>query len=82
MLSLKRVSMTPISNLSTLVLQKNNPEAEVLNRTDIILTKAEGYLAFSKQTPDDVISQWQAVLDKLKATGRYDELVELYLIAE
>ena len=82
MLSLKRVSMTPISNLSSLVLQRNNPEAEVLKRTDIILTKAEGYLAFSNQTPDDVISQWQAVLDKLKATGRYDELVELYLKSE
>lgn len=82
MLGLKRVSLTPLSNLSSLVLQKNNPEAEVLQRTDTLLTKSEGYLVFSKQTPDDVIAQWQEVLDKLKATGRYDELVNLYLKAE
>ena len=82
MLGLKRVSMTPLSTLSSLVLKKDNPEAEILRNTEIILSEAEGYLAFSIQTPDDVIEQWQAALDKIKATGRYDELVKLYLESE
>jgi polar amino acid transport system substrate-binding protein len=82
MLALKRVDLTPLSNLSRLVLNKNSERARNLNNTKVVLSRAEGYIAFSPQTPDKVIDQWQAVLDKIKATGRYDELVELYLKPE
>ncbi len=79
MLSLGRVSMTPLSNLSRLVL---NPQATTLQKTAVKLMESEGYLAFSKETPDEVISVWQAALDQLKASGRYAELLKLYLEAE
>ena len=44
--------------------------------------ESEGYLAFSKETPDEMIRIWQGALDQLKASGRYQELFDLYLKAE
>jgi polar amino acid transport system substrate-binding protein len=32
------------------------------------------YIAFSKNTPANVISQWQQALDELKADGTYGEV--------
>ncbi len=41
--------------------------------------KTQLYIAFSKSTPDSVIAKWQAELDKMKADGTYDALMEKYL---
>ena len=79
MLLLGRVSLTPLSNLSTLTRQPPEPDSPGLQKTPVKLMESEGYLAFSKETPDEEVKEWQAVLDKLKASGRYDELMELYL---
>lgn len=37
------------------------------------------YIAFSKNTPDEVIAKWQAALDELKASGSYDAMVKKYM---
>ena len=37
------------------------------------------YIAFSKETSDDVINKWQAALDELKADGTYDKILSKYL---
>lgn len=37
------------------------------------------YIAFSKNTSDDVIAKWQAAMDELKADGTYDTIVKKYL---
>lgn len=37
------------------------------------------YIAFSKNTPDDVIAKWQAALDAMKADGSFDALVKKYM---
>lgn len=37
------------------------------------------YIAFSKDTPDDVIAKWQAELDKLKVDGTYDAILKKYM---
>lgn len=37
------------------------------------------YIAFSKNTPDDVIAKWQAAMDEMKADGSYDALVKKYM---
>ncbi len=37
------------------------------------------YIAFSKETPDSIIAQWQAALDELKQNGRFDEIISGYL---
>ena len=39
----------------------------------------ELYIAFSKNTPDDVIAQWQAALDSMKADGSYETIVKKYM---
>lgn len=81
MLVMGRVSVTPLSNLSTLARQQD-PADRTLRKTPVKVMESEGYLVFSAETPDAVVKEWQAALDKVKGSGRYDELVELYLGAE
>jgi len=78
MLALGRVSLTPLSNLSTLT-EAETPIAMAIQKTPVKVMEAEGYLVFSKETPDEVIAEWQTALDGIKESGRYDELVKLYL---
>jgi polar amino acid transport system substrate-binding protein len=82
MLSLGRVSMTPLSNLSQLVLDPQSSETTKLQKTNVKIMEAEGFIAFSKETPDETIETWQAAFDQLKASGQYQELFDLYLKAE
>lgn len=37
------------------------------------------YIAFSKNTGDDVIATWQKALDDMKADGSYDAIVKKYM---
>ncbi len=37
------------------------------------------YIAFSKNTSDEEIAKWQAVLDAMKADGSYDRIVKKYM---
>ncbi len=78
MLALGRVSLTPLSNLSSIT-EAETPEARAIQKTSVKVMESEGYLVFSKETPDEVIAAWQAALDGIKESGRYDELVKLYL---
>lgn len=82
MLAMGRVSITPLSNLSQLVLDPQRAVTTTLQKTTVKLMESEGYLAFSKETPDETIRAWQRALDKLKASGRYEQLKDLYLGAE
>lgn len=82
MLGLQRVSLTPLSNLSSLVRNTQSPAAQFLQKTPVKVMDAEGYLAFSLQTPAEVVQAWQAAFDRLVASGRYDQLVEQYLVNE
>lgn len=81
MLILGRVSITPLSNLSALA-ESKNPEATLVKKTPVKVMESEGYLAFSKNTSDALIEEWQAALDEIKASGRYDELLNLYSDSE
>jgi len=82
MLNLQRVSITPLSNLSSLLRIDKNPEAGLLQRTPVEVMESKGYLAFSKETPSEVVKAWQFVLDGLVKSGRYNELVEEFLVNE
>lgn len=79
MLSMQRVKLTPLSNLSSIVLNKERLLSSGLQKTAVKLSESQGYIAFSKSTPGEVIDRWQAALDKLKESGRYQQLIELYL---
>jgi len=82
MLALERVSLTPLSNLSSVELGTSSAETSNLQATLVMLTESEGYLAFSKETPADVTGRWQTALDRLKASGRYETLLDLYFAPE
>lgn len=79
MLERKRADLTPLSNLSTLVNDSQGRPAGILQKTGVELMTSSGYLVFSRETPTTVVEQWQAVLDDLVKSGRYDELVEEFL---
>lgn len=58
-------------------------ESEGLNISDIetahILQQTFGYIAFSRDTPDDVIARWQKALDAMKADGTFQRLYAKWL---
>lgn len=46
-----------------------------------LVTKSDGYIAFSKNVKDDMVMQWQNALEKIKKSGKYKEIFkEYYLI--
>lgn len=51
-------------------------DPDLFVRTDFKFNKSAAWLAFSKDVPDELIAKWQAALDKLKANGTYDEIME------
>lgn len=82
MLEMKRVSLTPLSNLSSLLDENNRTDEGFLQKTPVLLMKSKGYLAFSKDVSDAEIDKWQEALDSLKQSGQYDELVQKYLVTD
>lgn len=50
-----------------------NPDDFV--RTDCKVNDSSAWLAFSLDTPDATIRQWQSALDQLKVDGTYDEIM-------
>ncbi|OMH27548.1 ABC transporter substrate-binding protein [Motiliproteus sp. MSK22-1] len=78
MLSSGRVNlMTLGSNLVPSISIDHNGSHSVQN-TGVVLQKSVGYIAFSKDTSDRLIQQWQEALDGMKTSGRYRELVQEY----
>jgi len=45
-----------------------------------LLSVEQGYIAFSKTTPDETIAKWQQAFNTIKANGRYQQLVKMYLL--
>jgi len=54
------------------------PPRSIVN-SGINLWQSKGYLAFSKDVPNHIVSQWQASLDEIKKTGKYDSLQRQYI---
>jgi polar amino acid transport system substrate-binding protein len=58
-------------------------EVEGLNISDIepafILRQSFLYIAFSRDTPDDVVARWQKALDAMKADGTFEQLYAKWL---
>ena len=83
MLAAQRVKLAVASKYGlTGHLQNTNISPDLIQRMPFPLYKVQGYISFTNNVPDSVIQQWQSVLDELKASGRYDELVREYLLAE
>ena len=50
-----------------------------IQRIDLKLYDSTLFLAFSRETPDTVVAQWQQALDSLKASGKYQSIYNKYL---
>lgn len=55
-----------------------NDEVESV-KIDEVSVKYDMYYAFNKGTDDQVIQQFQQMLDRVKQTERYNELVKKYI---
>jgi len=47
---------------------------KLLENTNVKLLEQHQYLAFSKNTPDEIIEKWQTTLDTMKKDGTYDKI--------
>ncbi|WP_415898206.1 substrate-binding periplasmic protein [Neptuniibacter sp. QD72_48] len=75
-----RVDYTPVSlHEVSNVFKTSGVSEKIIKKTPIVLYQSEGYIAFSRQTPDEEIAAWQSVLDRLKKDGEYDRLANQYL---
>ncbi|MDG9669534.1 transporter substrate-binding domain-containing protein [Hahella sp. CR1] len=83
MLKKGRVDLT-VSASST-VLSKLK-EAEIspdqIQQTPVVLLVSEGYIAFSNNIPDETVDKWQQALDRLKDSGEYEKLYQLYFLPD
>jgi len=57
------------------MVQKAGLDPDLFERTDFRFAESAAWLAFSPDVPDALINKWQAALDKLKAIGKYDEIM-------
>lgn len=62
------------------VLKKLGYPLDSLTRTPVVIFDADLYIAFSKDTPDEEINQWQILLDEMKADGTYDKIADKYSV--
>lgn len=80
MLEKGRTHLAVLSSFSLSgVLKSGAISPEQIRNTGVLLHKSEGQLAFSNRVSDQVVSQWQRALDKLKASGQYQQLMDEYL---
>ena len=49
-------------------------------KTPVMLFEKEGYIAFSRNISDREIDEWQGALDKIRQSGRLDQLAQRYLL--
>lgn len=80
MLTLGRVDLVTLSNFSLQgSLKATNIKNEQVRKTGVPLYETQGYIAMSNNIPDHTILKWQRALDRIKITGKYEELVKEYL---
>lgn len=81
MLKAGRVALT-VSAESTVAkkLQQTGISPDEIWQTPVILLESGGYIAFSKNISDRVIRQWQAAFDRLKTSGRFEQLYRHYFL--
>lgn len=51
-------------------------DPNLFERTCCEFAESSAWLAFSRDVPDETIAKWQAALDQLKSSGKYDEIMK------
>mgnify|MGYP000432678060 CR=1 FL=1 len=83
MLKKNRVSLTASSLLALPERLKDaNIQKKDISKTPVVVFKTQGYLSFSKNISDESILRWQNALNQLKKSGKYNQLINDYLLAK
>lgn len=60
-------------------LKQEGLNKDAIENTGVSLGKQRLYLAFSKNTDDNLIQNWQAALDDMKRDGTFDNIYKTYI---
>ena len=83
MLNHGRVDVAPMSELVMPFLAKAaNIDVNTIEKTPIKLYDSTLYIAFSNDTNDETVAQWQHAFDQLKASGHYQTLYQRYFASQ
>ena len=75
-----RMDLVPVSDsLLDAMMREAGVSLDDIQRTSVLVQINTGYIAFSQDHTDAVIHKWQMALDELKASGRYEELINTYM---
>lgn len=82
MLQKKRVNLTPsgVEGMRDRLRETGVPPEDVV-QTPVVATETVGYLGFSKNVPDAVVAKWQAALNQVRKSGRYDQIYKRYYVS-
>ena len=73
--SVNRLDLIPLGQLAIpFVAKQAQVKPTIFENTGVKLFEAHYYIAFSKDTADETITQWQQALDEIKATGVYHRI--------
>jgi len=78
-----RVDLIPVSELVLPAMaEKADIDISGIERTSIKLYDSVLYLAFSSNVDQAEIANWQLALDKLKVTGKYQRVIDRYILTD
>ncbi|WP_198013806.1 substrate-binding periplasmic protein [Desulforegula conservatrix] len=82
MLNAGRVNLVPATAGEAFesTLKKVGIPRDKIQKTPVLVLETGGYLVFSKNISDDVILQWQDALDRIKESGKYQQIYNLYIL--
>ena len=81
MLKMGRVDLAPkAAGTIAKTIEKAGISPDQIQQTPVILMESEGYIAFSKSIPDEIVQKWQNAFDQIKKSGRYQELIDQYCL--
>ena len=73
--SVNRLDLIPLGQLAIpFVAKQAQVKPTIFENTGVKLFEAHYYIAFSKDTADETITQWQQALDEIKASGLYHQI--------
>lgn len=79
MLELGRINLTPATvNLDGL--KEAGLSIDAVQRTPVVVLQSEGYLCFSKNISDDIVTQWREAYTQVKNSGKFKQLYNDYFL--
>lgn len=83
LLSRKRVDLIVTDNISFYTKKHMVGSQDMLDYKDVKIVfpykDSYGYIAFNKDTSDDIIKRWQRSLDRMKSSGQFGQIYEKWL---